>query len=148
MEKSAAERRKKELAMIHIAKQRLGLDEALYRDFLREMTGAASAADLDDAGRRLFLAALRGRGAFRTDRNRGKPHNFNDPAKRAMMGKIGALLADMGLPWSYADEIAKSVCKVDSLTFVPQEQLYKIISALVKRQRRIGGNRYGEPRAS
>lgn len=41
---------RKRIALIHIARQRLGLDEATYRQLLTERGGVTSARDLDDAG--------------------------------------------------------------------------------------------------
>jgi hypothetical protein len=57
--------------------------------------------------------------------------------------KVEALLADMGLPWDYADSIAKrmfgnSVLRVDTLD---KRQLTAVITALVKRQQKTGGRR-------
>ena len=131
-----SEQRKKELAMIHIGKKELGLDDDLYRAFLKQLCGKESSAELDGPSRRLVLAAMRGRGAFK--RKSGRPHNFNEPSRHRMMTKIGALLAEAKYPWSYADTLAKRFCKVDRLAFVPVEKLYKIITALVKDAERKG----------
>lgn len=131
-----ADVRKKELAMIHIGKKELGLDDDLYRAFLKQLCGKESSAELDGPSRRLVLAAMRGRGAFK--RKNGRPHNFYEPSRHRMMTKIGALLAEAKYPWSYADTIAKRVCKVDRLAFVPVEKLGSIIAALVKDAKRNG----------
>lgn len=66
-------------------------------------------------------------------------------ARQDQMRKVEALLADMELPWDYADGIAKrmfgaSVLRVDSLD---KRQLTAVISALVKRQKKKGGRHYG-----
>lgn len=47
-----------ELSAIHIAKAGLGLSDDEYRDVMQATVGARSAADLDDAQRRRFLAHL------------------------------------------------------------------------------------------
>jgi len=43
--------RKKELAVIHIAKDELGLDDGEYRDLMEAWTGEESAGDMDEAQR-------------------------------------------------------------------------------------------------
>jgi len=65
--------------------------------------------------------------------------------QQAQLTKVEALLADMELPWDYADGIAKrmfgdSVLRVDSLN---KRQLTAVISALMKRQKTYGGREYG-----
>ncbi len=132
------EQRKKDLAMIHLAKKDLGLDEDMYRDILMQCCGAASAAELDPPNRRKLLAFFRGRGWGRNDHTKRRPRNMNAPDRSRMLKKIEALLAEAGRPWSYADGIAKRICKVDSLTFCKPEHLGKIISALMKDAQRHG----------
>jgi len=51
-----------DLAAIHAAQRDLGLDDAVYRELLLGLTGHASAAELDDAGRARVLAELRRQG--------------------------------------------------------------------------------------
>lgn len=41
---------RKKLAVLHIAKKQLGLDDETYRDILEACAGVRSAADLDSAG--------------------------------------------------------------------------------------------------
>lgn len=50
--------RRADLAAIHVAKKALGWDEDTYRDVMAEVCGERSAGDLDEAGRRKFLAHL------------------------------------------------------------------------------------------
>lgn len=63
--------------------------------------------------------------------------------RKAQLEKVEALCADMGLPWDYADSIAKrmfgdSVLRVDTLD---RNQLRAVITALVRRQKNHGGRR-------
>ncbi|MDD3002124.1 MAG: regulatory protein GemA [Candidatus Riflebacteria bacterium] len=132
-------RRKNDLAMIHIAKVELGLDDDLYHCFLKQVCGVESASELDEKGRRLFIKALRDKGALKKYKNAGKPHNFDEVSRKRLMSKIEALLAEAGRPWSYADALAKRICKVDRLAFVRVEDLYKIITPLVRDARKHGG---------
>jgi hypothetical protein len=47
---------RKKLAVLHVAKKQLGLDDETYRDVLAAHGGVSSSADLDDAG---FLNVVR-----------------------------------------------------------------------------------------
>ena len=53
---NADDSRKRELAQIHIARSDLHLQEDEYRQLLRDVTGKASSADLDAAGRAKLIA--------------------------------------------------------------------------------------------
>jgi phage gp16-like protein len=57
-----ARRRLRDLALIHLAKAQLGLDDDTYHAMLRATAGVASAADLNAAGRARVLEHLRSRG--------------------------------------------------------------------------------------
>lgn len=59
--------------------------------------------------------------------------------KMAMIRKVGAILADMRLPWSYADEMAKSRFKVDFVEWLESGDLHKVVQMLVIHQNRNGG---------
>ncbi len=69
-------RRLRDLALIHVAKQQLGLDDETYRTLLWTVAGVRSARELDAAGRAAVLARLRDHG-FRpfaaTAARRGTP---------------------------------------------------------------------------
>ncbi|HKI99602.1 MAG TPA: regulatory protein GemA [bacterium] len=52
----ASELTPKQLALLHVAKARLGLDDETYRDLLEDEAGVRSARDLDYAG---FSAVMR-----------------------------------------------------------------------------------------
>jgi phage gp16-like protein len=132
------EQRRKDLAMIHLAKKDLGLDDDMYRDILQQCCGVESSAELDQPNRRKLLAFFRGRGWGRKDPRHNRPKNMNAPDRSRLLKKIEALLTESGRPWSYADALAKRICKVDSLTFCKPEHLSKIIAALVYDAKRNG----------
>lgn len=137
-----------ELAKIHIAKARLGLDEVVapgscdcgrertaYHEMLWTIARVHSAKDLDEGGRRRVLEHLRSRGF--SDPRRGRPHTADgNPAIR----KIEAMLADAGRPWSYADAMAQRMFHVDRVTFCDRDQLRRLIAALAIDQRRRSGS--------
>ncbi|MFA5688598.1 MAG: phage protein GemA/Gp16 family protein [Kiritimatiellales bacterium] len=74
----------------------------------------------------------------------GRPKGIIDWSEnKEQLEKVGALLADQGLAWDYADGIAKrmfgaSVLRVDTLD---RKQLRAVIAALTKRQQKHGGRR-------
>lgn len=132
--------RKSDLAKIHLAKKELGMDDETYRAMLQSVAGVTSAKDLDAEARRKVLDHLRSCGMkFKrssTPRYPGKPHNMD-----AQLEKIEALLADMNLPWSYADAMAKRMYKVDRIAWLKDQKQYQgIITALVKKQKKFAGD--------
>lgn len=132
----------KAMAAIHAAKRDLGMDEDTYRDMLFNVAGKRSAKDLDKEGVSKVLDHLRSIGATKIGAKKpgqypGKPHNFD--SMPAMIDKIEALLADMKLPWSYADSIAKRQTGVEKIAWVRDEKsLRAVISALAVEQEKRG----------
>lgn len=120
--------RTSELAKIHIAKKQLGLDDDTYRDMLWTVARVRSSSELDHAGRKTVLDHLKARGF----NSQTKPSVSN--IKKPLIGKISALLADMKLPWTYADAVAKQMYKRDRLQWCDAAQLRGVIAALVKLQ--------------
>lgn len=127
--------RKRQLAKIHIAKSDLGLDDDTYRAMLTDVAGVDSAAKLNAKQRAAVLERFESKG-WKNKKQKGKPRTVSAD-KAPLLSKIGALLADMKLPWSYADSIAKQMYKVDNLGWCKQNQLRGIITALVKNQEKL-----------
>lgn len=140
--------RRNELAQIHMMAEQIGMDthdkneESEYRSMLWTVARVRSAAALDFAGRRKVIDHLkaRGRKTSKGDVNKGKPVNVK-PELVPLMGKIGALLADMKLPWSYAAAIAKQQTSaqgkgIEKLEWLNAEQMHAVVTALVLKQRR------------
>jgi len=124
--------RNAELAKIHIAKKQLGMDDDAYRDMLWILCGVRSAADLSPGGRKIVLEHLKDAGF--AQKTKGRP----ELTRSAQLRKIEALLTIGDKSWAYADGIAKRICKVDKMAWVPENQLYKIITALRKQAQREG----------
>ena len=57
--------------------------------------------------------------------------------KARQIQKIEAILADCGLPWAYADGIARQMFKIDRLRWCDTEQLMKVTAALVYQQKKL-----------
>ena len=135
--KRRGNRRNAELAKIHIAKKQLGIDDDTYRLMLQNIAGVVSAADLNQDGRYAVLEYFKKVG-FKQE-IKGRPKNMEQKTSRsAQLKKIEALLTIGKKPWSYADALAKRICKIDKIAWVEADQLYKIITALQKHAKRAG----------
>jgi phage gp16-like protein len=66
-------------------------------------------------------------------------HRKPAPEKEAVIRKIEAILADMELPWSYADGIARKMFGVEKLLWCDADQTFRVLQALAVYQRRHGG---------
>lgn len=106
MSRSAAQLRTAEIATIKIASKQLGLDDDTYRTLLLNITGKRSAADLDWQQRKAVIDRLKQLGAKIGKGTKGKPANLD---REPYLQKIEALLADMELPWAYAEAIAERI---------------------------------------
>lgn len=147
-ETAAAISRKRDLAKIHIAIKQLGVDDSTYREMLFNIAGVKSAADLNGRGRAAVVRHLR-RCGFKTSpkKSRGYKsahksakasgmHKQSSPDRAPLLSKIGAILADLGLPWDYADGMAKHMFRVDKTRWLYPDQLHKLTAALIYHQKR------------
>lgn len=123
------------LAKIHIGKKQLGLDDDTYRDVLWRLTGKRSAKELSVRQLRQVLMYMQNKGFVVTPK---KAHRTPSVAarKQALIGKIEAMLSDMGLPWSYADGMANTMFGVAKVQWLDNQKLYKLTQALAVYQAR------------
>ena len=129
--------RKALLATVHIAKKELKLDDPTYRLVLERVTGYESAADCGDAQLEDVLKEFKRMGyRLRPMSKYRRPQGREEIEPQ--LKKIEALLAEAKRPWSYAQTLAKRICKVERLEWVPADELYKIITALEKDAARHG----------
>ena len=140
----AAKRRHSELGKIHIgAKQLFGDDREAYEDMLEAVTGVRSSAGLDQAGRRTVIEHLKSCGAeFRPARKSGLKRNppAPPPETARQIRKVRAMLADDGLPDSYAEAILQRMCSHPHrvpLQWATGKQLGNVIAALSYRKKRM-----------
>lgn len=130
------DRRKRQLAAIHVmAKKQLHLDEDTYRELLQRVAGVRSAADLCALGRASVMDELRrlaGQGQCRM-RNAvnlpDAPQNVREEIA-GMVGKVGALLAELDKSWNYAHGTAKRMFKVQRVEWLRADQLHRLVAAL------------------
>lgn len=120
--------RNRQLAQIHIAKSDLGLDDDTYRAMLMDVAGVDSAAKLNAKQRRAVLERFESKG-WVNKKQKGRPKTVS-PDRAPLIRKIGALLADQKLPWTYADGIAKQMGFGEIVQWCTPEQLHKIAAAL------------------
>jgi len=129
--------RKSLTARIHIAKSQLGMDEESYRALLGRF-GASSCSALPVPALVQVLGEMERLG-FKPlpKKSQGKPHNAGSASMPAMMSKVEALLADMGLPWAYADGICKQMYGIERCAWVREpKQLQALIAALYNKQQK------------
>lgn len=121
-------------AKIHIAKNELGLDEATYRDVLMRVTGKDSCGLMNGDELALVCNEFKRLGFVPKQANSKKPTTTLD--RVALLGKVEAILADMGLPWSYANATTKQMFGVDMVHWLDAQRLYKVVQALAVYQKR------------
>jgi phage gp16-like protein len=133
------DQRRRDLAAIHICKEKIGMDDITYREMLMSIAGVKSSADLDQAGREKVLNHLWKRGLkpeLKSARASGM-HVSPPRSREPLLNKIGALLTATELSWAYADGIGKRMFGVDSVRWLDPDQLRKVLAALVYNQKRI-----------
>jgi phage gp16-like protein len=149
--------RRADLAKIHIAKKALGMEDPDYRAVLLGIAGKESAAQLNRPERKAVLAYMENLGFVPKPKKKpagkkpaGRPATLKTPSTRHrtsrenQLSKIEALLTVGNRPWSYADALAKRICKVDKIIWVSGDQLYKVIAALRYQAHREGWDLSGE----
>lgn len=144
----ADEARRALLAKVHIARKQLGLTEDEYRSILDARFSAESSGELDVRALQDLVAYFKslgwkpGRG-HNTRARQQAPHTLEHDetgqGRERYMGKIEALLADLGrvegrfVPWAYAAGILKRQTGLERLEYASPGQLQAIIAVLTKR---------------
>lgn len=138
----------KQIKLIHCCKGALRLSDEDYRAILagygvsssKELSTWHAAKLLQDLETKAAAAGVWKAGC-------GPKRAGTRPTKvdrNAQLQKIEALLTVGGKPWAYGDALAKRICKVDHITWVPDGDLYKIITALRMQAKREGWDLSGE----
>lgn len=127
------------LSKIHIAKTQMGMEDDIYRGILARVAGVRSSKELNMRQASALLEEFQRLGwkPAPSSKAKGKPHNFNKlPGE---IEKIEALLADMKLPWSYADAIARQMFRVQRVAWLKKPQQFAdLIAALhVEQEKRM-----------
>lgn len=125
-------KRKKLIKLIHVAKGKLGLTETEFEDLKLSVTGKESCAKMDISELKKTYDRFRTLGFKAQSWKKPKPIKEKEPLRK----KIGALLADMNLPWSYADGIARKMFNVEAFLWCSPIQMHSIAAALEYHKKR------------
>ncbi|KGQ36478.1 gp16 family protein [Gallibacterium genomosp. 1] len=121
--------RKRLIALVHIGKTQLKMDEATYRLFLQNTVNKNSCNEMDQTDLHNVLQTMAKMGAkvqLPFWQNRPSPK----ADKKLYLAKITALLAKHHLPPQYADGIAKRAFNIDQVQWLTVWQLKKVIQML------------------
>ena len=132
---------RREIQLIHVARQKVSMDEDTYRALLHDRFGVASSKDMDWKQRKELLDHFKTLG-FKVVSTHVKPKV--SAARQSQLDKIEALLADMKLPWAYLTtaqpgkpSMLKRLANVDQIAWANASGLQALIVALVKHQVKI-----------
>lgn len=133
---------------VFAACRQLGLDEEARRAMLKSVAGVDSTTQLTMPLAQTVLDHLRKAGADRPKPVRGVGRHPGDPGRvrpacDALVGKIEAQLADMGLSWEYARSILRRVSGgwkqegqlgKEAFVWAEPDDLKKVVAALAYEQ--------------
>lgn len=133
---------RREIQLIHVARQKVSMDDETYRALLHDRFGVASSKDLNSNQRSQLLDHFKTLG-FKVVSKHVRPKV--SVAMQAQLDKIEALLADMKLPWEYLTahkpgqpSMLKRLTGVDQIAWANSKGLQAIIAALMVRQGKAG----------
>lgn len=120
------------LAVIHVAKKQLDLDEDDYRAMLRSEAGVDSARDLDEAGARRVMLWFENHGFKRDGKAKGTAADRRPIVKKARALWISLhQLDEVTNPADKAlDAFARSITGKDTLHFATNGEAAKVVEAL------------------
>lgn len=128
---------KKQIKAIKSLQRLLNIDDASYRESLHLQFGVTSCTKLTASQAADVITDLkRIAGAQQRDKYK-RPQKVN---RNAQLQKIEALLTIGNKSWNYANGMAKRICKVERIEWVPDADLRKIIAALEYQKKREGWN--------
>jgi len=121
----------KQVALVHVARKELGLDDAIYRAVLEQCGGVESAGDLDSEGFERVMTCLTRMG-FRSDwlkRTFGHRPGFASPGQVDLIRKLWRKWSDEG-DETGLDHWLEHKFQVSALRFATPEIAHKVITAL------------------
>jgi phage gp16-like protein len=134
---------KRQIALIHVAKTRIGMTEDEYRAMLSGF-GVESSTQLtqgkfervveylEKLGFTVQRPRFRGKTGKRANGSAGQLLSSRD----RLRGKVRAILRDLRLTDAYADAIARNRFGVDAWWWLTADELYKLTAMLTYHQRR------------
>lgn len=133
----------KQVSLLHVAQNRLGLDKATYRDVLRRAAGVESSTQLDQPGFDAVMDEFARLGFVSDARERtfGERAGMATPKQVAHIRKLWAEYTDgQGTEASLGKWLERSF-HVSSLRFLPADTAPKAITALRKMTARHAAER-------
>lgn len=128
--------RRRELAMIHIAKKQLGMAEESYRAILWTIARVESAGDLDWAGRKQLLEHLKKCGFKARPPKRAGGREVEESPQAKMIVALWLELHNAGVVKDPSDRAlnrwVKRMTGVDSLRWLKPQQMNSVVEALKK----------------
>ena len=137
--KAPDERRRAQLAAIHVRTKELGIEGAGYREFLRGITGLESAAGMDARQRGAVLDRLRALGArsHRTIGNEGRPGEPQERLAIALWRNLGEMVGVLDDPSDNGlRKFTAKLTGVDRLEWSDARQMNRVIEVLKQWTRR------------
>jgi Bacteriophage Mu, GemA protein len=134
---------KKQKALFYVAKAKTGMTDTEKADLLAGV-GVTSVTELTQAKFDLIMQRFVELG-FKARNGKARSSKLKAENKRRlnvradkkrMMAKLGAILADLGLPWAYVDKIAKSRYQVEVVGWCDAHHLYEIVQMMAVHQAR------------
>ena len=126
------------IAKIKIAQKELGMDDDTYRAVLMRAAGKNSCTQMGDGQLEAVLREMQRLGFVpRQSAYVRPPLHLADHG--GLIRKIGALLAQAGKTWAYADGIARQMFGAASVQVCDAEQIRKVLAALnvhIRRERK------------
>jgi len=122
----------KKVAIIHVAKKQLALEDEGYRAVLQHCGGVTSAADLDDAGFQAVMTYFERCGFQSTSKkaNFGNRPGMASPGQVAMIRRLwGQFTAGEGTDATLGKWLNRQF-KVSAIRFLPVDKAPKVITAL------------------
>ncbi|ATF95176.1 gp16 family protein [Cedecea neteri] len=124
------------IRLVHTGKTRLGWDDETYRDVLARQTGKRSAGDCSDTELEKMVLYMRTQGFAPSSHGR-RPRVAT--GRRAMLGKIEALLAEAGRPWAYLDGMVfRMLGEKKPVEWLNDDQVRKLMQMLIVDAKRHG----------
>ncbi len=124
---------KKQIALLHVAKQQLGMDDELYRQMLASV-GVDSSLQLTGRQYNEVMRRLEAGGFRAVNRApRTQSHVVTEERLR-MVRKVVKLSEAMNLDLAYALGIARRMWGVEKLEWCTPLQLRGVVAALIKKQ--------------
>ncbi|MBN9694645.1 MAG: regulatory protein GemA [Zoogloea sp.] len=130
--------RKSLIAMVHIAKSRMGMDDETYRDWLAKNTGKRSSSDLSDRQLATLVQTLRTAGYLAeapatarviAGKGANRPTDAQWKTARGLVKKLGL---DGGLDGEAFASFVKRVGKVDNPRFLTKATMASVLVGLEK----------------